>query len=72
MPEDRLTKLDQELEGLRSRHPGWRIWYVPKFPTGTTWCAQPLPNLTCYSPKELEAEIASAEKSVPLACESAS
>ena len=72
MPENKLAPLDRELARLRSRHPGWRIWYVPKFPTGTTWCAQPLPNLNCYTPDELEADIAAAETPVPKLSESAS
>lgn len=72
MPENRLTPLDRELERLRSRHPGWHIWYVPKFPSGTAWCAQPLPHLTCYSPNELEADIAAADETVPKLSESAS
>lgn len=65
MPEDRLAPLDRELERLRSLHPGWRIWYVPKFPTGTTWCAQPMPQIHAYSPADLGKEIAAAEAMIP-------
>lgn len=55
-----LSAYDAQLAELRERHPGWRIWYVPGLGQ-TTWCAQPLPNLTAYSPKDLSKAIRESE-----------
>jgi hypothetical protein len=55
-----LHTLDRQLEDLRQRHPGWRIWYVPGI-GHTTWCAQPLPLLNEHSAEDLRAAITEAE-----------
>lgn len=68
MPEAKidLHYLDREKARLETEHPGWRVWYVPNSHSGTvTWCAQPLPNLSAYSPAELAGYIRQASASTP-------
>jgi hypothetical protein len=61
-----LHYLDREKARLEAEHPGWRIWYVPNSHSGlVTWCAQPLPTLNAYSPKELTGYIREASASAP-------
>jgi hypothetical protein len=44
----------RERDELAARHPGWRIWYVPRAVGGVIWCAQREPTLNCGSPAELD------------------
>jgi hypothetical protein len=54
---------DRALARLRSRHPGWQIWYVPRACDGNvTWCAQRRPILNEDSPERLAEAIAEAER----------
>ena len=59
------TWADGQKYQLMSLHPGWQIWYVPKFPQrGYTWHARPkgAPAAThsADSPEELSAAISAA------------
>jgi len=53
---------DDRLRDLRDRFPGWRIWYVPCYGKGLTWCAQPLPHLEADSAEHLAEYIADAHQ----------
>lgn len=59
-----LRDWDAERDKLRSRWPGWRIWFVPQLAPGgglhVAWCAQPEPLLNCGSPEELEEQMQAA------------
>jgi len=57
-----LAAYDKTLDALRAAHPRWWIWYVPLSGGEIRWCARPNPGLSCGSPKDLEDEIAEAEK----------
>jgi hypothetical protein len=52
-----LNGYDRQLEELRSRNPGWKIWYVPLATGGANWCAQPEPHLSENSADGLQAAI---------------
>jgi hypothetical protein len=56
-----LFDLDRERASLAARHPGWRVWYVPKTTGGVDWCAQREPTLNESSPAEPEKAIAEIE-----------
>jgi hypothetical protein len=66
---DRATSPVSTNARLEAEHPGWRIRHVPNSHSGTvTWCVQPLPNLTAYSPAELTEYIREASASTPAPC----
>ena len=52
-----LFDLDGERAKLAAKHPGWRVWYVPRAVGGVV-CAQREPTLNCGSPAELDEAIA--------------
>jgi hypothetical protein len=56
-----LHSLDANLAAMKSKHPGWRIWYVPTVTSGVRWCAVRLPSLETDSPEHLSQEIEFAE-----------
>lgn len=61
------SRLDAVKAELEAQFTGWRIWFVPRSTDGgANWCAQPLPNITCYSPEDLKKAIQEAEANVPL------
>jgi hypothetical protein len=51
------TWADEQLAALRPKYPDWEIWFVPRYPTGQTWCARPvgarLATINVNSPEEL-------------------
>jgi hypothetical protein len=56
-----LFDLDRERAKLAARHPGWRVWYVPKTTGGVDWCAQREPTLCRDTPAQLDEAIAEIE-----------
>jgi len=56
-----LNELDALKAELAARHPGWRIWFVPRALGKVTWCAQREPTLSRDTPEELERAIAAVE-----------
>jgi hypothetical protein len=57
-----LHPLDVQLATLKSKHPGWRIWFVPTLANGTRWCATRLPALDTDSAEHLSEEIETVER----------
>ena len=55
---ERIHAEQAELDRLRERYAGWRIWTVPRLGAPTTWHAQPrtLP-VDANSAEEIEAAI---------------
>lgn len=56
-----FKSLDQKVEELKAKHPGWRVWFVPKAHSGVTWCAVREPTINTDSPEHLSQEIELAE-----------
>jgi hypothetical protein len=57
-----LFDLDGEKQGLMDKHPGWRVWYVPRTQGGVSWHAQRLPILDADTPAELDKAITGIER----------
>jgi hypothetical protein len=57
-----LHSLDVNLAALKNKHPGWKIWYVPRAVGGVVWCAVREPTINTDTPEHLSQEIEMAEK----------
>jgi hypothetical protein len=59
-----LHSLDEQLTALKAKHPGWRVWYVPRAAEhgGVVWCAVREPTINTDTPEHLSEEIELAEK----------
>lgn len=55
---------------LRPQYEGrWDLWFVPRYPTGETWCARPVgahvATINTSAPEELIEEIRKQEQDAP-------
>lgn len=57
-----LSDDDRRLQQLRERHPGWRLWTVPRVGAHTVWCGHRLPVLNEDSAEHLDEAIKRVEE----------